>query len=98
MDLFLLVYEYKYFTRIFAEVESPLDVDDEFLVAFVISALNINQFVMSLFQLNETFFDNVDVETCSFNSLQFKLELSKVLQVEFDIDIGRRSVVSEYGY
>ena len=78
MDLFLLVLEYKYFTRIFAEVESPLDVDDEFLVAFVISALNINQFVMSLFQLNETFFDNVDVETCSFNSLQFKLELSEV--------------------
>ena len=98
MDLFLLVYEYKYFTRIFAEVESPLDVDDEFLVAFVISARNISQFFMSLFQLSETFFDNVDVETCSFDSLQFKLELSEVLQVEFDIDIGRRSVVSEYGY
>ena len=47
MDLFLLVYEYKYFTRIFAEVESPLDVDDEFFFAFVISALNISQFVMS---------------------------------------------------
>ena len=79
MDLFLLVYEYKYFTRIFAEVESPLDVDDEFLVAFVISALNISQFFMSLFQLSETFFNHVDVETCRFDSYQFKLELSEVL-------------------
>ena len=79
MYLFLLVLEYKYFTRIFAEVESPLDVDDEILVAFVISALNISQFFMSLFQLSETFFNHVDVETCRLDSYQFKLELSEVL-------------------
>ena len=47
MDVFLHVYDFKYFTRKFAEVDSPLDVDDEFLVAFVIRVRNISQFFVS---------------------------------------------------
>jgi len=69
----------KYFASISAEIKSPLDVDEEFLVAFVISTGNVGHQFISKSQLGMTFFYNFKAKSCGVDSLQLKLEFSKVL-------------------